>query len=155
ADPRQGDAVPRNDAQPERPDALPDRRLGAERGRASPRRGPPGRLAPPCVRFARGRLPPVRAVPRASRASRRTRGRAAAVDLHGDHGQGPGGRGMNVFLPERFVEHVDRLALGLEPRDAVSRLRPARLVDIAVDGPPQLAADAPAWPEPNAVAGRP
>jgi len=62
---------------------------------------------------------------------------------------------MNVFLPEMFVEHVDRLALGLEPRDAVSRLRPARLVDIAVDGPPQLGADPPVWPEPNAAAGRP
>ena len=62
---------------------------------------------------------------------------------------------MNVFLPEMFVEHVDRLALGLEPRDAVSRLRPARLVDIAVDGPPQLGADPPAWLEPNAIAGRP
>ena len=62
---------------------------------------------------------------------------------------------MNAFLPEMFVERVDRLALGLEPRDAVSRLRPARLVDIAVDGPPQLGADAPTWPEPNAAAGRP
>ena len=62
---------------------------------------------------------------------------------------------MNAFLPDPFVEHVDRLALGLEPRDAVSRLRPARLVDIAVDGAPQLGQDPPAWPAPNAVAGRP
>jgi hypothetical protein len=44
---------------------------------------------------------------------------------------------MNSFLPEHFVERVDRLALGLEPRDAVSRLRPARLVDVVLDGPPE------------------
>jgi hypothetical protein len=41
------------------------------------------------------------------------------------------------FLPAAFAEHVDRLALGLEPRDAVSRQRPARLVDVTLDAPAQ------------------
>jgi hypothetical protein len=60
---------------------------------------------------------------------------------------------VNSFLPETFVEHVDRLALGLEPRDAVSRLRPARRVDVALDGPPQLGPHVRVWPEPDAAAG--
>jgi len=43
---------------------------------------------------------------------------------------------MSTFLPEAYAERVHRLALGLEPRDAVSRLRPARHVDVTLDGPP-------------------
>jgi hypothetical protein len=45
---------------------------------------------------------------------------------------------VNSFLPATFAEHVDRLALGLEPRDAISRLRPARRIDVTIDAPPQL-----------------
>ena len=41
---------------------------------------------------------------------------------------------MNEFLPSRFGEHVKRLAIGLEPIDAVLRLRPSYPIDIAFDG---------------------
>lgn len=43
---------------------------------------------------------------------------------------------MNVFLPPSYVERVDRLAVGLEPLDALSATRIARPVDVTLDAPP-------------------
>jgi hypothetical protein len=41
---------------------------------------------------------------------------------------------VSTFLEDPYVELVHRLALGLEPRDAVSLTRIARRVDVAIDG---------------------
>lgn len=60
---------------------------------------------------------------------------------------------MNTFVPSIFDEHVDRLALGLEPLDAVSATRIARTVDVALDGPPVVPPRTPPWPEPSAASG--
>jgi hypothetical protein len=60
---------------------------------------------------------------------------------------------VNAILPDIFSELVQRLALGLEPRDAISGTRLARPVDIAVDGAPTFDLDAGPWPEQSAVAG--
>jgi len=62
---------------------------------------------------------------------------------------------VSAFLPVIFDELVQRLAIGLEPRDAVSETRIARPVDIAIDGKPDFDVDAGPWPEPNPVAGLP
>jgi hypothetical protein len=63
---------------------------------------------------------------------------------------------VNVFLPDRFVEVVQRLALGVEPIDAVTRFRLARPVAVALDGPPNLPPrPAGHWPEPDAALGLP
>ncbi len=62
---------------------------------------------------------------------------------------------MSAVLPGVFDELVQRLAIGLEPRDAVSQTRIARPLDVAVDGAPDFDIDAPPWPEPSAVAGLP
>jgi hypothetical protein len=43
---------------------------------------------------------------------------------------------MNVFLPSAYAELVYRLALGLEPRDALRHGRIARPLEIALDGVP-------------------
>jgi hypothetical protein len=43
---------------------------------------------------------------------------------------------MNDFLAARYVETVQRLALGIEPNDAVRRLRIVHPIEIAVEGPP-------------------
>lgn len=45
---------------------------------------------------------------------------------------------MNTFVPANFVEHVDRLAVGLEPLDALSTMRIARPVDVVLDAAPAL-----------------
>jgi hypothetical protein len=45
---------------------------------------------------------------------------------------------VNTFLPASFAERVDRLAVGLEPLDAVSMLRIARPVDVTLDAAPAL-----------------
>lgn len=60
---------------------------------------------------------------------------------------------MNRFLASEFVEHVDRLAIGLEPLDALSSSRIARPVDVALDGSPFVLPYSPPWPEPSPVAG--
>src|SRR5262249_42186634 len=60
---------------------------------------------------------------------------------------------VSTALPGVFDELVQRLAIGLEPRDAVSRTRIARPVDIAIDGQPEFDIDAPPWPEQSSVAG--
>jgi hypothetical protein len=43
---------------------------------------------------------------------------------------------MNSFLPTQYVEHIDRMALGLEPIDALRGERVAASLAIAIDGPP-------------------
>ena len=43
---------------------------------------------------------------------------------------------MNEFLPSRFVENVQRLAIGLEPIDAALRLRPSYPIDVTFDVAP-------------------
>jgi hypothetical protein len=43
---------------------------------------------------------------------------------------------MNAFLPERFVERVDRLMLGIEPLDALRQGRVALPIDVVLDGVP-------------------
>ena len=60
---------------------------------------------------------------------------------------------MNTFLSPMFVEHVDRLAVGLEPLDALSATRIARPVGVAVDGSPLVLPNTPPWPEPSATSG--
>jgi hypothetical protein len=60
---------------------------------------------------------------------------------------------VTAILPQIFDERIWRLALGLEPRDAVSRLRIARPVDVAVDGAPTFDVDTAPWPEQSAVTG--
>jgi hypothetical protein len=42
----------------------------------------------------------------------------------------------NLFLPSRYDERVYRLALGLEPRDAVRAQRIARPLEVTLDGAP-------------------
>ena len=44
---------------------------------------------------------------------------------------------MNEFLPERFVERVDRLMLGIEPVDAQRAGRIAQPIEVAIDGVPR------------------
>jgi hypothetical protein len=60
---------------------------------------------------------------------------------------------VSSTLPAIFDELVYRLALGLEPRDAVSGTRIARRVDVAVDAAPDFDYDAGPWPEQSPVAG--
>jgi len=43
---------------------------------------------------------------------------------------------MNEFLPERFVEKIERLVLGIEPTDALRGARIARPIDLVIDGVP-------------------
>lgn len=43
---------------------------------------------------------------------------------------------MNRFVAERFQEHIDRLALGVEPLDALRNGRVAHRIDVSVDGVP-------------------
>lgn len=43
---------------------------------------------------------------------------------------------MNEFLPERYDERIERLALGIEPIDAIRGVRVAPLVTVTVDRPP-------------------
>jgi len=43
---------------------------------------------------------------------------------------------MNQFLDAGWVERVDRLVLGIEPRDAKRALRIARPIEVVVEGPP-------------------
>jgi len=42
---------------------------------------------------------------------------------------------VNEFLPSRFVEHVDRLILGIEPRDAQRLTRIAHPIAVVLDKP--------------------
>lgn len=42
---------------------------------------------------------------------------------------------MNEFLPDRFVERVERLILGIEPRDAQRATRLAHPIDVVLDKP--------------------
>jgi hypothetical protein len=44
---------------------------------------------------------------------------------------------MNVFLPERFLERVDRLMLGIEPVDALRGGRVDLPIEIVLDGVPR------------------
>jgi len=41
---------------------------------------------------------------------------------------------MNAFVADKYVENVQRLALGIEPVDAARRLRIAQPIEIAVEG---------------------
>jgi hypothetical protein len=43
---------------------------------------------------------------------------------------------MNRFAPERFAEHIERLALGIEPLDALRQGRAAHPLEITLDGVP-------------------
>ena len=43
---------------------------------------------------------------------------------------------MNVFTDQRFAEHVERLALGIEPLDALRQGRAAHPLDVTLDGVP-------------------
>jgi hypothetical protein len=43
---------------------------------------------------------------------------------------------VNEFLPSQFVERVDRLMLGIEPRDALRAGRIAQAIDVVLDGVP-------------------
>ena len=43
---------------------------------------------------------------------------------------------MNEFLPSQFIERVERLWLGIEPRDALSAGRIAHPIDLVLDGVP-------------------
>jgi len=43
---------------------------------------------------------------------------------------------MNKFLPERFVERIDRLMLGIEPLDALRAGRIVHPIDVTLDGRP-------------------
>jgi hypothetical protein len=60
---------------------------------------------------------------------------------------------VSTLLPGNFVEIVERLAVGLEPRDAISGTRIARPVDITLDRAPDFRPDAPSWPEQSPVEG--
>jgi hypothetical protein len=53
---------------------------------------------------------------------------------------------MNSFLPTQYVEHVERMALGLEPIDALRGERVATSLAIAIDGAPDVDAES-AWPD--------
>lgn len=44
---------------------------------------------------------------------------------------------MNLFLPPRFSENVRRLALGIEPIDALQRQRVAALLRVSLEGVPE------------------
>ena len=43
---------------------------------------------------------------------------------------------MNEFLPPSLIERVERLALGIEPQDALRAMRVAQPIEIALDGVP-------------------
>ena len=43
---------------------------------------------------------------------------------------------MNQVVPDVYVEHIERLVLGIEPRDAKRRQRIAHPIEIAIEGPP-------------------
>lgn len=43
---------------------------------------------------------------------------------------------MNEVLPERFVEKIERLVLGIEPTDALRASRIAHPIDLVIDGVP-------------------
>jgi len=43
---------------------------------------------------------------------------------------------VNEFVPEVYVERIQRLVLGIEPRDAKRRQRIAHAIEIAIEGPP-------------------
>jgi len=60
---------------------------------------------------------------------------------------------MNEFLPSIFDERVYRLALGLEPLDAVTSGRIAQPLEVALDGPPDVTPDTPPWPAPSPATG--
>jgi hypothetical protein len=60
---------------------------------------------------------------------------------------------MNEFLPSIFDERVYRLALGIEPLDAITAGRIAQPVDVTLDGAPLVSPYTPPWPEPSAAAG--
>jgi hypothetical protein len=60
---------------------------------------------------------------------------------------------MNEFLPSIFDERVYRLALGLEPLDAITAGRIAQPVDVTLDGSPVVGPDTPPWPEPSGASG--
>ncbi len=49
---------------------------------------------------------------------------------------------MNAFLPELFVEHLDRLMLGIEPVDAQRAARIAQPIEVAIDGVPRTSSAA-------------
>jgi hypothetical protein len=58
---------------------------------------------------------------------------------------------MNFVLPSKYSEHVDRLALGLEPIDAPRGERVAWPLEVAIDGIPGTAGTAPdgiSFPDP-------
>jgi hypothetical protein len=55
---------------------------------------------------------------------------------------------MNEFTPAQFVERVERLALGIEPQDALRLSRIALPIDIALDGMP-YPASGPRSPTPS------
>ena len=60
---------------------------------------------------------------------------------------------MSTILPGAFDALAYRLALGLEPRDAITRTRIARRIDVAVDGTPAFDPDLGSWPEQSPVTG--
>jgi hypothetical protein len=60
---------------------------------------------------------------------------------------------VNAFLPSIFDERVYRLALGLEPLDAITAGRISQPVDVTLDGPPVVPPHTPPWPEPSAASG--
>jgi hypothetical protein len=60
---------------------------------------------------------------------------------------------VSTVLPGSFDALAYRLALGLEPRDAISRTRIARRIDVAVDANPAFDPDLGSWPEQSPVAG--
>jgi hypothetical protein len=64
---------------------------------------------------------------------------------------------VNIFLPSAFDERVSRLALGLEPHDAVSAGRIARPVAVALDKAPIPTPGRPrkSWQEQDPVEGLP
>lgn len=63
---------------------------------------------------------------------------------------------MNEFLAPHFIERVDRLALGVEPLDALRRGRIAQPIEMALDGVPYPSRDG-AWDRffgfPDAIGG--
>ena len=43
---------------------------------------------------------------------------------------------MNEFIPNRFIERIERLVLGLEPTDALRGSRISNPIDLVIDGVP-------------------
>lgn len=64
---------------------------------------------------------------------------------------------MNEFLAPHFVERIDRLALGIEPVDALRRSRIAQPVEMALDGVPYPSRNGDTWDRvfglPDAIGG--